>query len=103
MERNESVGGRIRKEPHELDLHHHHNQAPPRELAAWQTHEPEQGGESMKRLFEKFLSAFGSMLDISPRPHKPIQPPPLERGIGRHFDAALARINHQLRLPYRDD
>lgn len=41
---------------------------------------------------EKFLSAFSSMLDLSPRPHKPIQPPSLERGIGRHFDAALGYI-----------
>ena len=57
----------------------------------------------MNLYLEKFLSAFGSMLDLSPRPHKPIQPPPLERGIGRHFEAALARINHQLRLPFWDD
>lgn len=46
----------------------------------------------MNRQLEKFLSAFGSMLDISPRPHKPIQAPPVGLGIERHFDAALGYI-----------
>lgn len=46
----------------------------------------------MNLQLEKFLSAFASLLDISPRPHKPIQAPPLERGIGRHFEAAFGYI-----------
>lgn len=50
----------------------------------------------MNRQLKKILSAFGFLLDISPQPHKPIQPQPLERGIGRYFDAALGYIQRAM-------
>ena len=52
--------------------------------------------ERMNLHLEKFLSAFGSMLDLSPRPLKPIQAPPVGLGIGRHFEAAFGYIQRAM-------
>ena len=45
-----------------------------------------------KYFLEPFLSAFGSMLDISPRQHKKPELPDWQWGIGRHFEAAFGYI-----------